>query len=218
LRSFFQFLVLEGVRSDNPALSVDMPKTEQRAPGVLTVEEVEALLNHIDVDTPFGLRDRALFELIYSCGLRISEAVELTLERLHLDEGIIRVRGKGDKERFVPVGGEATRWLESYLEHGRPALTRPGRRNTFLFLNHRGDGLSRKGMWKRFHELCRRAGIEAKVHTLRHSYATHLLEGGADLRAVQELLGHSDISTTQIYTHIEKSRLKSYHREYHPRG
>lgn len=218
LRSFFQFLVLEGARGDNPALSVDMPKTEQRAPGVLTVEEVEALLGHIDVDTPHGLRDRALFELIYSCGLRISEAVELTLDRLFLAEGIIRVRGKGDRERFVPVGGEAVSWLERYLEYGRSELARSGRRTSYLFLNNRGHGLSRKGMWKRFHELSSRAGINAKVHTLRHSYATHLLEGGADLRAVQELLGHSDISTTQIYTHIEKSSLKSYHRAYHPRG
>lgn len=218
LRSFYQFLLLEDVRPDNPALSVDMPKTEQRAPGVLTVEEVEVLLGHIDVDTPFGLRDRALFELIYSCGLRISEAVELTLDRLFLEEGIIRVRGKGDRERFVPVGGEAVAWLERYLEYGRPDLVKPGRRTSYLFLNHRGNGLSRKGMWKRFHELCARAGIDAKVHTLRHSYATHLLEGGADLRAVQELLGHSDISTTQIYTHIEKSSLKTYHRAYHPRG
>jgi integrase/recombinase XerD len=218
LRSFFQFLVLEGLRNDNPALSVDMPKTEQRAPGVLSVEEVEALLGHIDVDTPHGLRDRALFELIYSCGLRISEAVELTLDRLYLEEGIIRVRGKGDRERFVPVGGEAVAWLERYLEYGRGELARPGRRTSYLFLNHRGNGLSRKGMWKRFHELCSRAGVDAKVHTLRHSYATHLLEGGADLRAVQELLGHSDISTTQIYTHIETSSLKSYHRAYHPRG
>jgi len=218
LRSFFQFLVLEGARGDNPALAVDMPKTEQRAPGVLTVEEVEALLGHINVDTPHGLRDRALFELIYSCGLRISEAVELTLDRLFLAEGIIRVRGKGDRERFVPVGGEAISWLERYLEYGRSELMRPGRRTSYLFLNNRGNGLSRKGMWKRFHELSSRAGINAKVHTLRHSYATHLLEGGADLRAVQELLGHSDISTTQIYTHIEKSSLKSYHRAYHPRG
>ncbi|MFP3958918.1 MAG: site-specific tyrosine recombinase XerD [Spirochaetaceae bacterium] len=218
LRSFFHFVVLEGLREDNPALAVDMPKTEQRAPGVLSVEEVEMLLDRIDVSKPSGLRDRALFELIYSCGLRISEAVELTLDRLYLDEGIIRVRGKGDRERYVPVGGEATAWLERYLEHGRPALRRSGVRTNHLFLNHRGNGLSRKGMWKRFHELSSRAGIDAKVHTLRHSYATHLLEGGANLRAVQELLGHSDISTTQIYTHIEKSRLKSYHRMYHPRG
>ncbi|WP_455381749.1 site-specific tyrosine recombinase XerD [Salinispira pacifica] len=218
LRSFFQYLVVTKLRVDNPGLLVEMPKMEHRVPGVLRVEEVEQLLANIDTDTPFGLRDRALFELIYSCGLRISEAVELSVRSLFLKEGIIRVRGKGNKERLVPIGGEAIRWLELYLEAGRPQLVRPQRRTDRLFLNHLGGGLSRKGMWKRFREIAGRSGIAAKVHTLRHSFATHLLEGGADLRAVQELLGHSDISTTQIYTHIDKEELQTYHHDFHPRG
>ena len=218
LRSFFQYLVVTKERKTNPALLVEMPKMEHRIPGVLRVEEVELLLQNIDTGTPNGLRDRALFELIYSCGLRISEAVELGLRNLFLEEGIVRVRGKGNKERLVPVGGEAIKWLELYLEHGRPALVRNGVRTERLFLNHLGNGLSRKGMWKRFREITGRSGIDAKVHTLRHSFATHLLEGGADLRAVQELLGHSDISTTQIYTHIDKEDLQTYHRDFHPRG
>ncbi len=218
LRSFFQYLVVTKERSDNPALLVEMPKMEHRVPGVLRVEQVEQLLENIETDNPFGLRDRALFELIYSCGLRISEAVELSVRSLFLSESIIRVRGKGNKERLVPIGGEAIRWLKLYLEEGRPKLVRQGRKTDKLFLNHLGGGLSRKGMWKRFREVSGKSGIAAKVHTLRHSFATHLLEGGADLRAVQELLGHSDISTTQIYTHIDKEDLQTYHHDFHPRG
>lgn len=218
LRSFFDYLVLESVRDDNPAKSVDMPKAGRRLPGVLRVEEVEALLSIIDTRTPTGLRDRTLFELIYSCGLRISEAVELSAASLYVKERLIRVRGKGNKERLVPMGEEAVHWLALYLEEGRPRLAKPSKPSRSLFLNNRGDGLSRKGMWKRFREMSARTGIQAKVHTLRHSFATHLLEGGADLRAVQELLGHADISTTQIYTHVEKSDLKDYHRDHHPRG
>jgi integrase/recombinase XerD len=185
---------------------------------VLKVEEVESLLATIDTESATGLRDRALFELIYSCGLRISEAVELSPDSVYLTEGLIRVRGKGNKERLVPMGEEARYWLSRYLSDGRTRLSKPTKPSRSLFLNNRGDGLSRKGMWKRFRELSERTGIEAKVHTLRHSFATHLLEGGADLRAVQELLGHADISTTQIYTHVEKADLKDYHRDHHPRG
>lgn len=218
LRSFFQFLVLTRMRNDNPALIIDMPKAEHRVPGVLRVEEVERILETIDVSTPHGLRDRALFELIYSCGLRISEAVELTRKKLYLREGLLRVRGKGNKERLVPIGGEAVSWLERYLEHGRPQLAKNGRSKDYLFLNHLGSGLSRKGIWKRFRELTERVGLAAKVHTLRHSFATHLLDGGADLRSVQELLGHADISTTQIYTHVDRDDLRSYHKDFHPRS
>ncbi len=218
LRSFFTFLTLEQEREDNPARLVEMPKMEQRIPGVLRVEQVESILSFIDTSTAFGMRDRALFELIYSCGLRISEAVELEIDKLYLDEGLIRVFGKGSRERLVPVGGEAVYRLGVYMEYGRPALVKGSKRSPKVFLNHRGMGLSRKGMWKRFRELTERAGIDAKVHTLRHSYATHLLEGGADLRAVQELLGHSDINTTQIYTHVDREDLRQYHAEFHPRG
>jgi integrase/recombinase XerD len=218
LRSLFQYLVLEGLREDNPAVLVEMPRSEHRLPGVLTVAEVEALLENIDTESPYGLRDRALFELIYSCGLRVSEAVELTASKLHLDEGIVRVFGKGRKERLVPIGARAASWLTAYMERGRPRLLKQGVKTDRLFLNRRGAGLSRKGMWKRFRELAAATGVEAKIHTLRHSYATHLLAGGADLRAVQELLGHSDINTTQIYTHIGREDLKRYHEQYHPRG
>ena len=216
LRSFFQYLVMEHVREDNPATLVELPRMAHRVPGVLDVDEVERLLDAIDLDGPLGLRDRALFELIYSCGLRISEAVELSLDRVYLAERLIRVQGKGDKERLVPMGEHARHWLARYLDESRPRLAR--RPVQALFLNNRGQKLSRKGMWKRFREIAARAGVEAKVHTLRHSFATHLLEGGADLRAVQELLGHADISTTQIYTHVDREELATYHADYHPRG
>lgn len=216
LRSFFHYLVLEKVREDNPATLVEVPRMAHRVPGVLDVEEVERLLAAIEIDSPLGLRDRALFELIYSCGLRISEAVELSLDRVYLAERLIRVRGKGDKERLVPMGEHARHWLERYLEEARVKLAR--KPADALFLNNRGEKLSRKGMWKRFREVAAKAGVEAKVHTLRHSFATHLLEGGADLRAVQELLGHADISTTQIYTHVDKEELATYHADFHPRG
>jgi len=216
LRSLFGYLVLEKMRDDNPATLIELPRASHRVPGVLEVEEIERLLAAIDIDGPLGLRDRALFELIYSCGLRISEAVELSVDRLFLAERIIRVQGKGDKERLVPMGEHAHYWMTLYLEEARPHLAR--RPVSALFLNNRGQQLSRKGMWKRFREIAERAGVEAKVHTLRHSFATHLLEGGADLRAVQELLGHADISTTQIYTHVDKEELATYHADYHPRG
>ncbi len=216
LRSLFQFVVLEGERADNPASLVELPRAAHRIPGVLDIDEVETLLEIIDVRTPLGLRDRALFELIYSCGLRISEAVELTTDRVFLSERLLRVRGKGDKERLVPMGEHARHWIERYVDEARPHLAR--RPVDALFLNNRGQKLSRKGMWKRFREIATQAGVEAKVHTLRHSFATHLLEGGADLRAVQELLGHADISTTQIYTHVDKESLSGFHAEFHPRG
>ncbi len=218
LRSFFGFMVIEQERDSNPALLIETPKAEQRVPGVLPVEDVERLLDAIDTDSPAGLRDRALFEVIYSCGLRISEAVELCVDRLYLQERLIRVLGKGDRERLVPIGDEAIAWLERYLEHGRPRLLKAKVRTQKLFLNHRGEGLSRKGMWKRFRHIADQLGIDAKVHTLRHSYATHLLDGGADLRAVQELLGHADISTTQIYTHVGREDLRQYHADHHPRA
>ncbi|MFP4643068.1 MAG: site-specific tyrosine recombinase [Spirochaetales bacterium] len=218
LRSLYHFLMLDGVRGDNPALELEAPRAGHKIPGVLRVEQIDALLAEIDVSTPHGLRDRCLFEIIYSCGLRISEAVELGVDSIYLREGLIRVRGKGDRERLVPIGGYALDALETYLEHGRPVLSNPQTKTKMLFLNNRGTGLSRKGMWKRFRELAMKAGVDAKVHTLRHSFATHLLEGGADLRSVQELLGHSDISTTQIYTHVDRDALARDHARYHPRG
>ena len=217
LRQFFFYLIKEGISRHNPCLSLEMPKITQRLPGVLSVEEIELILEQIDVNTPLGLRDRCLFELIYSCGLRISEAVDLTLERVHVNEKLLRITGKGGKERIIPMGDEALHWLSLYISQARPKLYDPSRSGAHVFLNHFGGRLSRKGMWKRFRDLTEKAGIQAKVHTLRHSFATHLLEGGADLRSVQALLGHSDISTTQIYTHVDRKGLQQYHQKYHPR-
>ena len=218
LRSFFNYLVIEKIREDNPAKSVDMPKLDRKLPDVLSIEDIDKFLSLIDIEQPAGLRDRALFELIYSCGLRVSEAVTLSFGSVFLKEGLIRVRGKGEKDRFVPLGGEVTYWMERYIEEGRPAMVKKADTKGMLFLNYRGQPLSRKGMWKRFRQIAARAGVDAKIHTLRHSFATHLLQGGADLRSVQELLGHTDISTTQIYTHLSRDDLKNSHRQYHPRG
>ncbi len=218
LRSFFDFLIASGIRRDNPLDRLKPPSLTHTLPQVMTIEEVDRFLDEIDTESDYGIRDRTLFELIYSCGLRVSEAVDLTLENLYLQEGLIRVMGKGSKERLIPLGEEAEYWLRRYLEETRPLLTKPGKRGACLFLNNRGEGLSRKGMWKRFKEIALRAGVEGKIHTLRHSFATHLLTGGADLRSVQELLGHSDTGTTQIYTHLNRKDLAQAHKKFHPRG
>ena len=177
---------------------------------------MDALLYSIDTSDLCGKRDSALFELIYSCGLRISEACGLLLANVHLDEQIILVHGKGDKERLVPFGGRALEKLKFYLEEVRPLLTK-GKNIPEVFVNYKGEAISRKGVWKRFKELEALSGVSAKVHTLRHSFATHLLQGGADLRSVQELLGHSDLATTQIYTHVTNEQLEKAHEKYFPR-
>lgn len=218
LRSFFSYLIIEKIRVDNPAKTVDMPKLDKKLPEVLSIEDVDNFLSRIDIEQPAGLRDRALFELIYSCGLRVSEAVSLKAGNLFLDEGLIRVRGKGEKDRFVPLGDEVVYWLKRYINVGRPAMVKGADSRGMLFLNYRGQSLSRKGMWKRFQQIAAKAGVHAKIHTLRHSFATHLLQGGADLRSVQELLGHTDISTTQIYTHLSREDLKENHGQFHPHG
>ncbi len=218
LRSFYRYCVLEGFVAANPAETVEMPRVKRKIPKVFTAEEIDTLLASCEAGTSSGLRDRALFELMYSCGLRVSEAADMTLDQLYLKEGFLKIIGKGEKERVVPIGEHAVHWLRRYLDEGRPKLMKGKRKNSFVFLNRFGGRLSRKGMWKRFKELAGVAGVEGKVHTLRHSFATHLLKGGADLRAVQELLGHSDIGTTQIYTHLGKDDLKEYHHKYHPRG
>jgi len=215
LHTFFKFMRLERLRDDDPSELIETPKQERALPSVLAPEEVDRFLASIDPTTARGLRDRALFELIYSCGLRISEAADLSFDRLYLRERAIRVIGKGRKERIVPFGKDAALWLARYLEDGRPALAKG--RSDRVFLNQAGKGISRKGIWKRFDGLREASGLEAKVHTFRHSFATHLLAGGADLRTVQELLGHSDISTTQIYTHIDPESLQDYHRDFFPR-
>lgn len=215
LRALGSFLVLENVWRQNEALVLDRPKARRNLPRVLDVEQVDALLASIDVSNDLGVRDRALFELIYSCGLRISEAATLQIGNLHLNEMILLVRGKGDKERIVPFGEAAKVWLEKYLDQVRPRLV--GKKIVpAVFVNYKGEPISRKGIWKRFKELEALTGIDCKVHTLRHSFATHLLGGGADLRSVQALLGHSDLATTQIYTHVSDSQLRDYHKEYFP--
>jgi integrase/recombinase XerD len=216
LRNCFEFLVFRQVRADNPMDRVESPKLVPKTPEVFSPGEVDALLAAIPQDSPEGLRDRTLFELIYSAGLRVSEAASLAVDRLYLAEGVVSVIGKGDKERFIPLGTQAIGWLRRYLAEARPQLVKD-RRVTAVFLNFRGGELSRKGIWKNFKQYAVLAGLEGKVHTLRHSFATHLLAGGADLRSVQELLGHVSINTTQIYTHVDQGELERQHGLYHPR-
>lgn len=215
LRSFGSYVERMGIWPENYALLIERPKASHSLPRVLSVQQVEKILSAIDDSNSVGKRDTALFELIYSCGLRVSEACGLLMENLHLKEHLILVHGKGDKERIVPFGETAKDKLEKYLFETRPALV-GNKIVPEVFVNYRGEPISRKGVWKKFKELSILAGIDAKVHTLRHSFATHLLAGGADLRSVQELLGHSDLATTQIYTHVDDKELSSYHQKYFP--
>ncbi|MEC5187527.1 site-specific tyrosine recombinase XerD [Geobacillus thermodenitrificans] len=221
IRSFHQFLLREKMAAQDPTVHIETPQFERTLPKVLSVEEVEALLAAPQTNTPFGLRDKAMLELLYATGMRVSELVQLNLGDVHLTMGFVRCYGKGRKERIVPIGRMALEALARYLEHGRPQLVNPRKRATeALFLNHYGQRLTRQGFWKILKRLSKEAGIEKELtpHTLRHSFATHLLENGADLRAVQELLGHADISTTQMYTHVTKTRLKDVYKQYHPRA
>ena len=213
LRAFGDYLERKGLWLENVALELDKPKTARNLPKVLSVEQIDALLDSIDKTTLSGKRDDALFELVYSCGLRISEVCTLKVVNVHLEERLILVHGKGDKERLVPFGDRAYEKILIYMNDVRPELVK-GRNVAELFVNYRGDPISRKGVWKRFKELEALSGVEAKVHTLRHSFATHLLAGGADLRSVQELLGHSDLSTTTIYTHVTDRQLEEAHEKY----
>ena len=216
VRSFGSYLVRNGIWEKNVSLLLERPKAHRSLPRVLSVEQIEMILSVIDVSTPLGIRDRALFELIYSSGLRISEASSLLLSNVHLDEQLLWVHGKGDKERLAPFGGEALKWVTCWLDEARPLIV-GSRAVPWVFVNYQGKQFSRKGIWKRFKELEAQVGLDAKVHTLRHSFATHLLAGGADLRSVQELLGHSDLSTTQIYTHVAEDELQAYHSEFFPK-
>jgi integrase/recombinase XerD len=218
LRSFMRFLERRGVVKRNVAARLRTPRGDQRLPRVLSTEEVERLLAAPDPTTALGRRNRALLEVFYATGLRVSELTELLLKQLHLEEGAVVVRGKGNKERLVPLGDWAAEALRVYLEQSRPQLVgRPS--PPHVFVNHRGRPLSRQGVWKLIRALAVRAGIQQPItpHMLRHSFATHLLENGADLRVLQALLGHADISTTQIYTHVARVRLKEIHRRFHPR-
>jgi integrase/recombinase XerD len=219
LKSFFRFLIEEQLIEEDPTVVIEPPHITRKLPSVLEAGEIERILDQPDVNEPLGLRDRAALELLYACGLRISELLSLKIENIDFREGFLICYGKGEKERVIPIGKYAMDYITRYLAKVRSLLD-SGRADGILFLSKRGNKMSRMGFWKRFKSYCAKAGISRKVtpHTFRHSFATHLLEGGADLRVVQTLLGHNDISTTQIYTHITKDYLKRVIRDYHPRG
>jgi integrase/recombinase XerD len=219
VRALFRFLVEEGVLSTDPCERLESPRPSRRLPQVLSYPEIERLLSAVTPDLELAYRDRAIIEVLYGCGLRVSELIDLRLLGLHLDAGLVQVLGKGRKERLVPVGADARGALRRYLRESRPRLDR-GASDGRVFLNRHGRPLSRMGVWKILRRYVERAGLQVRVtpHTLRHSFATHLLEGGADLASVQEMLGHVDISTTEIYTHVDRSHLREVHRACHPRG
>ena len=219
LRRFYGYLVREDRVKTDPTALIDSPKIGRPLPKSLTEEQVEKLLLSPDVSTPLGLRDRAMLETLYATGLRVSELVALTLSQVSLTQGVVRVIGKGDKERLVPLGEEAVSWINRYLAEGRPTLVK--RRSTdAVFTTARGGPMTRQAFWHNLKRHARIGGIQTVLspHTLRHAFATHLLNHGADLRVVQMLLGHADLSTTQIYTHVARARLKTLHEQHHPRG
>jgi len=219
VRTYYRFLLADGHVVRDPTERLEMPRRWRTLPEVLTVDEVQRLLAAPTLDEPLAFRDRALFELGYGAGLRVSEWITVAVRDVLLEEGLVRVMGKGSKERLVPIGRPAIGAVAVYLRELRPRLDR-GSGARVLFLNARGEPLTRMGAWKVLRKYVTAAGITKRVtpHTLRHSFATHLLEGGADLRAVQDMLGHTDISTTQIYTHVDREYLRSVHRQFHPRG
>ncbi|HEX5841850.1 MAG TPA: site-specific tyrosine recombinase XerD [Pseudomonas sp.] len=219
LRGFYRFLLREGLIGADPTLQVDLPQLGRPLPKSLSEADVEALLAAPELDDPIGLRDRAMLEVLYACGLRVSELISLTLEQVNLRQGVLRVFGKGSKERLVPLGEEAIAWIERYSKEARPFLL-DGKPSDVLFPSLRGEQMTRQTFWHRIKHQARVAGIAKSLspHTLRHAFATHLLNHGADLRVVQMLLGHSDLSTTQIYTHIARARLQELHAQHHPRG
>jgi integrase/recombinase XerD len=220
LRNFFRFLQIQQVIENDPALNLESPKIRRSLPGYLRLEDVDRLLKQPDDKTPLGLRDRAMLEVLYSTGLRVSELIHLRTADLDAKVGCIRCIGKGDKERIVPVGKKALAVVERYLRDARPKLAKKHAPSPMLFVNRRGQPLTRVGVWKILSDHGKRAGFRMALtpHMLRHSFATHLLERGADLRSVQLMLGHSDISTTQIYTHVVEDRLKQVYKAHHPRA
>jgi integrase/recombinase XerD len=222
MRNFFRFAQVQGLISTDPSVTLESPKVRKSLPGYLRLEEVELLLSQPDDKTPLGLRDRAMLEVLYSTGLRVSELVSLRAMDLNTTVGCVRCIGKGDKERIVPIGKKALALVERYLRDARPKLVGKGKQAlaTTLFINVRGGPISRVGVWKIMSAYGRQAGlrVDTTPHMLRHSFATHLLERGADLRAVQIMLGHADISTTQIYTHVVEERLKQIYKAHHPRA
>ena len=219
LRAFYSHITVRYNLQENPTARVDSPKLGHSLPKSLSEEQVESLIKAPDPDEDIGLRDRAMLELIYACGLRVSELIQLDILNLNLRQGVIRVIGKGEKERLVPMGEEALYWVERYLSHSRPNLLKDNKVSQ-LFLSNRGRMMTRQTFWYRIKEYALKASIKVNLspHTLRHAFATHLINHGADLRTVQLLLGHSSLSTTQIYTEVARHRMKELHNEHHPRG
>ncbi|MBI3193700.1 MAG: site-specific tyrosine recombinase XerD [Ignavibacteriae bacterium] len=220
IKGFHKFLVREGITKHNPTENVETPKLARKLPDVLHQHEIEKILSQPNTTELLGIRDKAMLETMYACGLRVSELITLKQSDVYPDDGFVRVFGKGSKERIVPIGKSALQWIQTYKEKVRLNLGKLSRGRDVLFLNARGRPMSRMAVWNIVRENTVKAGIKKEVHphTFRHSFATHLLEGGADLRAVQEMLGHADISTTEIYTHIDREYLKEVHRTFHPRG
>jgi integrase/recombinase XerD len=219
MRRFYRYLVREERLKEDPSVRIETPRIGRPLPDTLSEAEVEALLDAPEVADTLGLRDRAMLELLYACGLRVSELISLTPDQVNLTQGVVRLVGKGNKERLVPLGEEAVDWLQRYIDAGRPELA-GGSIARQLFITRRGAGMTRQAFWYRIRHYAIKSGINKPLspHTLRHAFATHLLNHGADLRVVQMLLGHSDLSTTQIYTHVARERLKELHAQHHPRG
>ncbi len=220
LRRYYRYQVREGRLQEDPSALIDSPSLGRPLPDSLSESQVDALLEAPDINDPVGLRDRAMLELLYATGLRVSELVSLEHSQISLQQGIVRVMGKGNKERLVPMGDEAVSWIEQYKIEARPDLMKGHQLCSQLFVTRRGSGMTRQAFWYLVKRYALQVGISQTIspHTLRHAFATHLLNHGADLRVVQLLLGHSDLSTTQIYTHVAKARLQNLHREHHPRG
>lgn len=220
IKSFYKFLLLEELISEDPTALIEPPKLSKKLPEVLSVPEIDLLLSCIDLSTPEGARNRAMIEVLYSSGLRVSELIHLKLSDIYLEIGFIKITGKGNKERFVPLGGQAKKFLLIYIREIRKTIPVKAKNEDFVFLNRRGSKLSRIMVFMIIKELAQLAGIKKNIspHTFRHSFATHLIEGGADLRAVQEMLGHESITTTEIYTHLDKDYLRQTIQEFHPRS
>jgi integrase/recombinase XerD len=219
IRTFFRFLTQEGILETNPVEDLESPKVAKTLPEILTLKEIEQLLEQPNLQTPLGMRDRAMLEMLYATGMRVSELTHLPTHQVNLEGGYVLLYGKGSKERIVPLGSEAMKWVTLYLKTARGILAK-GKESPSLFINRSGKGMSRQGFWKNLKDYGQKAGLRKRItpHLLRHSFASHLLEGGADLRSVQMMLGHADISSTQIYTHVTGERLKKIHQRYHPRG
>ncbi|MED1468123.1 site-specific tyrosine recombinase XerD [Bacillus salipaludis] len=220
VRALHQFLLRDKATDQDPSVLIETPKLERSLPKVLSLKEVEILLDSPKENNHFGIRDKAMLELLYATGIRVSELINLDIDHVHLTMGFVRCIGKGEKERIIPIGKTAAEAIKRYLEHGRGHFVTPKNQDSALFLNHQGKRLTRQGFWKILKKLTKEAGIDKVLtpHSLRHSFATHLLENGADLRAVQEMLGHANISTTQIYTNVSKTRLKDVYSKFFPRA